>query len=135
MVLPANKEVVFIIIAYLEVRDALRKALPGENKVYFAVPAADAVQPCITYFESDNSPGVSADDTVCQWHLEYTVRIWVDVTDNRMADIIALDVERELTAIGFTRVRSADVPPNEQTGFHKQLIYQRDSNVVENLTY
>ncbi len=97
-----------------EVYAALKRA--AEN-VYPSVPDADAANPCISYFESNNVPGSSADDEEYSSLIEFTVDVWGD--DFETITPIAQKVEEEMTALGFERTYCTDIPPD-----HKNMIYQ-----------
>ncbi|HMM32068.1 MAG TPA: hypothetical protein PKB13_09860 [Clostridia bacterium] len=103
-----------------EVVAALLRALP---RVFFSSPDDDADLPCISYLELNNTPSGGADDEEYTSAVEIAVDIWGENSPEEIS-AIALDVDREMMAIGFVRTSAPDIPPEEGT-YHKNITYER----------
>jgi hypothetical protein len=105
-----------------EVNAALERVLDAD-RVFFAAPDAEAALPCISFLELNNTPGAGADDEEYISSSEIAIDIWGE-TGPEEIDAIALDVDREMMAIGFMRTSAPDIPPVEGT-YHKNITYER----------
>lgn len=103
-----------------EVFAALRRANP---RVFFSSPDDEAELPCISYLELNNVPDSGADDEEYTSAVEIAVDIWGENSPEEIS-AIALDVDREMMAIGFVRTSAPDIPPVEGT-YHKNITYER----------
>lgn len=101
---------------------ALKRALPGNGKVFFVTPDKDADLPCISYLELNNIPSTDADDDEYTSDIEMSVDIWGDTGPEELSEIM-LRVDNELKAIGGRRTYCTDIPQDADHVYHKNMRY------------
>lgn len=98
--------------------DALVKLLGGQR--VYAVRAPDANEyPRITYFEMTNFDANHADDQVYSSRMVYQMDIW----SKENPDPVAVEVDRVMKSIGFSRAGGADFYEDDTQVFHRALRY------------
>ncbi len=104
-----------------EVYAALLRAHP---RVFPTAPDTDAVLPCVSYLEFNNTTAAGADDDEYTASSVIIVDIW-GVTPETIS-VVMLDVDREMNAIGYVRTGCTDVPPKDGDDVHhKNMTYER----------
>jgi hypothetical protein len=101
-----------------EINTALSTVLPTH---YEMVLKAGLKVPCYSYMELNNYVA-SNGDTLGYSYITYQVKVW----GNKIADLqkYALEADRVLRPMGFTRVASGELYDNNSTMMQKILTYQ-----------
>ncbi|MCK9327264.1 MAG: hypothetical protein M0P69_17360 [Bacteroidales bacterium] len=94
------------------------KLLQGARVYAVKAPRAEEY-PRITFFEMVNFDENYADDTSYSSRLVYQVDIWSKANP----DPIAVEVDKEMKSIGFTRIAGADLYENDTQVYHRALRY------------
>lgn len=98
--------------------DALVKLLGGQR--VYAVRAPDANEyPRITFFEITNFDANYADDAAYSSRMVYQMDIW----SKENPDPVAVEVDRVMKSIGFSRAGGADFYEDDTQVFHRALRY------------
>lgn len=97
---------------------ALNTVLPTHYEM--ALTPNTAV-PCISYMESNNY-SIASGDTLGYSRLVYQVKVW----GNNIADLqkYALEIDRVLRPLGFTRMSSGELYDNQSTMIQKIMTYE-----------
>ena len=77
--------------------------------------------PCISYMEINNYVHVNG-DTVGYSRLTYQIKVW----SNRIEDLqhYALEIDRVIRPLGYTRISSGELYDNNSTMMQKILTYE-----------
>lgn len=101
-----------------ELNKALSTILPTH---YEMVLKAGLDVPCYSYMETNNYVSTNG-DTLGYSYITYQVKVW----GNKIADLqkYALEADKVLRPLGFTRIASGELYDNNSTMMQKILTYQ-----------
>ena len=101
-----------------ELVSALNTVLPT---YYEMALTSKTVTPCLSYMELNNYSTTSG-DTLGYSRITYQVKVW----SNRVADLqrYALEVDKVLRPLGFTRISSGELYDNASSMMQKILTYE-----------
>lgn len=108
----------------IDVKYDVKKALDGIEGVraFFYFPNNFATLPCISYYEANNAPNVSADDDEYLSEIIYVVDVWGKSSE--IVSDIAIKVDSCLKAIGFRREFSHDISNPESKVRQKTMRFK-----------
>lgn len=97
---------------------ALNTVLPTHYEMALKPKTAT---PCISYMETNNY-SVASGDTLGYSRLAYQVKVW----GNQIADLnkYAMEIDRVLRPLGFTRMSSGELYDNQSTMIQKIMTYE-----------
>ena len=101
-----------------ELRSALQTILPTHYEM--ALKSKTPV-PCISYMETNNAVSASG-DTLGYSRIAYQIKVW----GHQIADLnkYALEIDRVLRPLGFTRMTSRELYDNQSTMIQKIMTYE-----------
>ena len=103
---------------HLQLVNALMSVLPTH---YEMTLTSKTKTPCISYMELSNSVTANG-DTVGYSRIQYQVKVWgnsIDILQN-----YALQIDRVLKPLGFTRISSGEMHDNSSGMIQKILTYE-----------
>lgn len=98
--------------------NALKTVLP----TYYGMTIHSGIDtPCISYIEIDNSDDITG-DTIGYSRLQFQISIW----GNNIGQLnsYALEVDKQLRNLGWTRISSGELFDNESNMIQKILTYE-----------
>ena len=101
-----------------ELKAALETVLPAHYEMFLT---SGTTTPCISYMELSNSDTVTG-DTVGYSRLQYQVKVWGNNIE--LLQRYALEIDRVLRPLGFTRVNSGVMYDNRSSMMQKILTYE-----------
>jgi len=107
-----------VIDFHTELASALEKILPTYYEM--ALHSGLAV-PCISYMELNNYSS-EAGDTIGYSRITYQVKVWGN--DISILQQYAVEIDKALRPIGFTRIASGELYDNSSTMIQKILTYE-----------
>ena len=102
--------------------EALRKIPDIKGGVTMDRPEKFTKLPALSYYEINNSPAETADDTEYFSAVNLVIDIWAE--SHAEADRIAIEVDKAMTEIRFRREFSRDVPESSSRVKHKTTRYE-----------
>jgi hypothetical protein len=97
---------------------ALVKLLGGQRVYAIRAPNAEEY-PRITYFEMTNFDANHADDQAYSSRMVYQIDVW----SKNNPDPIAIEVDRVMKSISFSRAGAADLYEDDVQVYHRALRY------------
>ena len=101
-----------------ELVSALNKVLPTHYEMALTSKTAT---PCISYMETNNYTSALG-DTVGYSYITYQVKVWAN--DIAVIQQYALEVDKVLRPLGFSRISSGELYDNNSTMIQKILTYE-----------
>ena len=103
---------------HTELVSALKKVLPTHYEMALTSKTAT---PCISYMETNNYVS-SFGDTLGYSFITYQVKVWA----NNIGEIqrYALEVDKALRPLGFTRISSGELYDNNSSMIQKIMTYE-----------
>jgi hypothetical protein len=112
-----------------QVAQAILRAVPN-GEVSDLYPQEDTAFPAVQYSEEANNVFEKTDEEEQLARLRYRIDIW----DRASTSPTAMAIDREVSALGLTRVECADVP--DPSGLrHKQMRYDGVIDVKSQTVY
>lgn len=101
-----------------ELKAALETVLPAHYEMFLK---SGTTTPCISYMELSNSD-TQTGDTLGYSRIQYQVKVW----GSRIEDLqkYALEIDKALRPLGFTRVNSGVMYDNRSSMIQKILTYE-----------
>lgn len=102
-----------------EIVSALERILPT---YYEMILHSGIATPCISYMELNNYVEGTNGDTIGYSRISYQVKVW----SNELEDLqkYALEIDKALRPLGFTRRSSAELYDNNSSMMQKVLTYE-----------